>query len=475
MVAAVRQVVTPSAARLTSSLRDVGYDFPSAVADIVDNALAAGASRVDITVEFAGRGTFVQIADDGCGMSVNGLIEALRFGSRSTYRSDSLGRFGLGLKTASLSQARTLTVATRQKGRGRFSARRLDLDLIAEWDDWLIVDPGRRDPALRGVLEALDNDFATVVRWDNLDRVLPEKRPDGGWARRRVDSLIEKTKEHLAIVFHRFIEADIGSAGVVLTLNGEKINGWHPLAPDEPATQFLPELNFEIAVGDYAGLVRLQRAVLPTRATFSSPDEFDRLAGPMRWNRQQGLYFYRAGRLVQWGGWSGLRAIDEHTKLARASLAFDPDLDELFRVNVAKMRVLLPANLRNLMQDPLNELCSVAGQSYRSTPPSRTSHPGASKDESTEQPSQSPRTAKQVGEESAAPRSATPHKRAHFEAGGTEDHGGVNCQAPEPISISLALRSAALQTGDYEALRRIGGVLADMAPHVHAALRLRDL
>src|SRR5579859_5477255 len=98
--------ITPSAARLTESLRDVGYDFPAAVADIVDNSVMAGASQVDIAIEFAGEDSRVVIADDGSGMSANGLIEALRYGSRRAYGDRDLGRYGLGLKTASLSQCR---------------------------------------------------------------------------------------------------------------------------------------------------------------------------------------------------------------------------------------------------------------------------------------------------------------------------------------------------------------------------------
>src|SRR5690348_18419249 len=122
--------ITPSAARLTESLRDIGYDFPAAVADIVDNSIMAGASRVDIVVEFDGEDSSVVIADDGTGMTVNGLTEALRYGSRRTYSARDLGRYGLGLKTASLSQCRSVTVVTKKStAAGRISVRTLDVDL----------------------------------------------------------------------------------------------------------------------------------------------------------------------------------------------------------------------------------------------------------------------------------------------------------------------------------------------------------
>ena len=92
--------------------------------------------------------------------------------------------------------------------------------------------------------------------------------------------------------------------------------------------------------------------MLPPRDMFSSPERFERLSGPLKWNRQQGLYIYRANRLVQYGGWNGLRGIDEHTKLARASIDFDTELDETFQINVAKMSVVLPATLKNMLERP---------------------------------------------------------------------------------------------------------------------------
>ena len=136
--------ITPSAARLTESLRDIGYDFPAAVADIVDNSVMAGASHVDVSIEFAGEDSYVVISDDGEGMTGNGLVEALRYGSRRSYGRSDLGRYGLGLKTASLSQCRSVTVVTcRRSAPGNVHVRMLDLDLIAEWDEWLVVEPAR--------------------------------------------------------------------------------------------------------------------------------------------------------------------------------------------------------------------------------------------------------------------------------------------------------------------------------------------
>ena len=153
----------------TESLRDIGYDFPAAVADIVDNSVMAGASHVDVSIEFAGEESYVVIADDGEGMTGNGLVEALRYGSRRSYGRSDLGRYGLGLKTASLSQCRSVTVVTcRRAAPGNVHIRMLDLDLIAEWDEWLVVEP-LPEPVLQRSVERLASEPGTVVIWRKLN------------------------------------------------------------------------------------------------------------------------------------------------------------------------------------------------------------------------------------------------------------------------------------------------------------------
>jgi Histidine kinase-, DNA gyrase B-, and HSP90-like ATPase len=426
--------ITPSAARLTESLRDIGYDFPAAVADVVDNSVMAGATRVDIAIEFDGPDSSVSIADDGCGMTANGLLEALRYGTRRTYARGDLGRYGLGLKTASLSQCRSVTVVTRSSSGVRVTARMLDLDLIAEWDEWLVVDPAG-DPAVTGARKILSDGPGTVVIWRKLDRVLPEKRPHGGWGKRRLEGMAAKTAEHLGIVFHRFLEGTARQS-LVITVNGEKVEPWNPFALGEPARIELPPQRFEVAVGRSAGKATLQRYVLPSRDQFSSPAQFERLSGPMNWNRQQGLYIYRADRLVQWGGWNGIRGIDEHTKLARAALDFDTDLDAAFNINVAKMRVTIPPQLRQMLERPINELCGRADDIYRKT--SRR----AAADRSTDGGVGLPPTAS-----------------SGSVAGAVEGAG-------------LALRAAAMHAGEYEPFLRIVDSLQQQAPEVAEGLGL---
>jgi Histidine kinase-, DNA gyrase B-, and HSP90-like ATPase len=358
--------VAPSAARLTGSLRDIGYDFTTAIADLVDNAVAAGAARINVYTQFEPHGSYVLISDDGTGMTEVGLIEALRFGTRRNYATNELGRFGLGLKTGSFSQCRRLTVVTRTSPKQRaIRVMTLDLNRIARSDRWDIT-ANETSPAIERAKGILHESPGTVVVWEDLDRVLPERYAENGWGRRRLRSLAAKTAEHLAMVFHRFIAGDVpGRAEVVVCVDDEKLRPWDPFAPDEAARTALPEQVFEIETTNGSSEVRFRGVVLPARDRFSTLEEFERLSGPLKWNRQQGLYIYRADRLVQHGGWSGLRGIDEHLKLARAAIDFDTDLDEAFQINVAKMSVELPPALRQMLERPIQELCVLADDAYR--------------------------------------------------------------------------------------------------------------
>lgn len=358
--------VSPSAARLIGSLRDIGYDFNTALADLVDNSISAGAGNIDIEIVYAGADSYVMLADDGDGMSANQTNEAFRFGSRRDYARGQLGRYGLGLKTASLSQARRLTVVTRRQSDKRSPTVRrcLDLDVIDEHDAWLVTAPAETDP-VRIAADRLREQSGTVVVWEVLDRVIPLKRAEHGHTRRRMQNLTEKLKAHLAMVFHRFLTGDAVTGRVNISVGGEKLEGWDPFALDEPATRRMPSKVFDLRHDGHLGQVRLDRFVLPHRDSFSAPERFEELSGPLKWNRQQGLYVYRADRLVQWGGWGGIRAIDEHTKLARAALYFDTDLDAAFNINVAKMRVQIPSELRGNLEDAVRDLCLAAQGAYR--------------------------------------------------------------------------------------------------------------
>ena len=414
--------VAPSAARLTDSLRDVGYDFSSAVADLIDNSISAGAGRVRVHMEFDGENSRVFIADDGTGMGVKGVREALRFGSRREYALGDLGRYGLGLKTASLSQGRSVTVVTRAAG-VKLQMQRLDLDFIAQHDDWVLYVPPAGTAVVRA-RELLAGDTGTVVVWEKLDRILPAKQATGGWAKRRFDGLREKLKSHLSMVFHRFLAGEGDIPKLEIWVDDEQLTAWDPFQRQEQETKELGAESFEVMVGDRVGGVYLRRFILPSRNAFSTQEAFDAASGPLKWNRQQGLYIYRANRLVQWGGWAGTRAVDEHTKLARASIDFDTDLDDVFNINVAKMRVALPPQLKQMLSRPVSELCILANNAYRVDAPRRRNN----------------------------------------------GHAGASSEVSNGAEIGLAIKAALIRTDNFDALNAIAKLLNEESPDLARSL-----
>jgi hypothetical protein len=208
-----------------------------------------------------------------------------------------------------------------------------------------------------------------VVTIEDLDRLLPNPHSTDGFTRRRLHTLAKHVTEYLSMVFHRFLEdgnADFGSGvPLVIRVNGEKLLPWNPFAPE--LSRHLPPRRFDVSSLGRSFEVVYTPYVLPSFDQFDSPDRFAELAGPKRWNRQQGLYIYRAGRMIQAGGWSGLRGLDEHTKLARASLDIPTCGDDVFQIDVAKMRVQLPEGIRALLKDEVDDLARQANRAYRST------------------------------------------------------------------------------------------------------------
>lgn len=359
--------VLPSAARLISSLRDVGYSFRGAVADLVDNSIAANASHVSVTMSWAGAKSYVRIADNGEGMGPDRITEAMRFGSERDYKIDDLGKFGLGLKTASLSQCKRFLVSSRPAGEGEaVYARRFDQDLIVERNAWIIESlPSTELP--EEALEPLSSGTGTSVVWTKLDRVLGDHFQDTSSARNRFFDQAEELEKHLGMIFHKFLEGTATSRlgkKLEIDINGRRIAPWNPFAPDEQATRKIDDDQFDIAGHGASGSVRVTSWILPRKDEFSSDKEFERLSGPSKWNQQQGFYIYRSDRMIQSGGWSRLGAADEHTKQARVALEFFPQLDPAFEINISKMTVALPAVLRDILKPRMASLRGQAKRSY---------------------------------------------------------------------------------------------------------------
>jgi hypothetical protein len=437
--------VIPSARRLIRSLRDVGYDFKHAVADLVDNSIAAGATSVAINMQFDGKESFLRIADNGVGMKGTTLTEAMRFGTEREYEADELGKFGLGLKTASLSQCSRLTVASRiDRSAKRIEARQWDLGYVERSNRWEIIDipAAERSDVL---IQPLRDATGTVVLWELMDRVLGYKVPWGDRARNSFLRLADELDQHLGMVFHRFLSGEAKRRKKLkITLNDTTVEAWNPFAKDEKGTISLPPKELVINGDGGPGIVAYTPYILPAQDQFSSLKAFNRYAGPGRWNYQQGFYIYRADRMIQSGGWSYLRTSDEHTKLARVALDFWPDLDSAFDLNVAKARVNLPVELRSQLQPYVEQLVKEARRVY-SLPSQRP--PGIADDT---RPYRAARAGTSTAVYENRPRS---HSEGQYTA--SASNTGPTPPSPELARIGRAIDQAASNAGEDAALKQI--------------------
>lgn len=442
----VVEEIVPSAARTVSSLRDVGYELPQAIADLVDNSISAGATEVGVDLRYVADGPYVRVFDNGTGMDTGTLTEAMRYGSERRYDADDLGKFGLGLKTASTSQCRRVTVASRIAAqRARIEVRCLDLDHIEHTNRWevLVVAPDERIPEL---VDPLQRTRGTVVLWQDLDRVLDYQDPFGGWARRKLLSLAEDVELHLAMVFHRFLAGEVRGRQLSIKVNGASVQPWDPFCRSE-STRALEQHDIEVTGDEGAGIVRVVPYVLPKDSEFSSQEAWQRASGPLKWNRQQGFYIYRANRLIQWGGWSQMRTLDEHNKLARVALDFHPSLDPAFSINIAKARVKLPGVVRDALEPIVAEVIRLAQARYRRGE------------------SGSGRGADSSGIQSARGRSTSMSDGDRLGSASGVGRGG----RASPVTNALpraALERAAAAVGERSALDRIGMKLRETDPEV---------
>ena len=222
----------PSAARLLESMRDIGYSFESALADIVDNSISAEATQIHITNDLDEEDEpYLASLDNGRGMSSDGLTAAMRHGSRSpreVREAGDLGRFGLGMKTASFSQCRRLTVVSSVNGER--SARCWDLDQVVERDEWILRILDQAAIAHLPLVEEMSS-TGTLVLWQKLDR-LDALGPHPDQVYEALNAMFSTARPHLALTFHRFIapEPGDGTVKVEISVNGAPLDALDPFA-----------------------------------------------------------------------------------------------------------------------------------------------------------------------------------------------------------------------------------------------------
>lgn len=340
-------------------MRDIGYSLETAIADLVDNSISAGARQIDIVCDMGVTEPRVHIIDDGLGMCEEGLLEAMRHGTDSARKQrtrDDLGRFGLGLKTASFSQCRCLTVLSRKEGHAMCAAE-WDLDLIDHEDEWILRildDTEMRD---LGCIDELPS-HGTIIIWRSLDRLLEGETGDRG--RDIVNEKLRNVERHLALVFHRFLAGEVKPRKLSITLNGHPVQPFDPFCRKNKATQ---ERHEEvIRLGDSE--IRIQAYVLPHHSNLSR-EEHAYYQERSDFFSNQGAYVYRNYRLMVWGDWFRIIPKGEATKLARIRIDFPNSLDEAWTIDIKKARATPPPTVRERLKRIIDEIAARSATVHR--------------------------------------------------------------------------------------------------------------
>lgn len=353
----------PSADILINSMRAMGYTFESAVADVIDNSVSVKANMIEIKFPVDPAECYVAICDNGKGMSREKLIEAMRYGSQvegETRSEDDLGRFGLGLKAASLSQCRRLTVASKQDG--EISALIWDLDVIGEKKGWYMVECTQEQISdIRFVSFLDDYESGTVVLWENFDLI--EKSSGNVYA--ELNRLQDSTADYLSLIFHRYLNRE-GNAKVTIKVNNFTLKGLDPFLENHKKTNIRRRI--EIPILDSNGIERyvsVQPYVLPFQKDLTAEDK--KLSGGIEnYRSKQGFYIYRNERLIIWGTWFG-RHRDELTKYARVKVDIPNTLDDIWNIDIKKQNATIPSIIKSRLTRAVDEAMDLAvkAQTYR--------------------------------------------------------------------------------------------------------------
>jgi hypothetical protein len=337
----------PRPSSLVESLRDIGYSIETAIADIIDNSITASAKNIHIRFSWNSGYPWLAIIDDGCGMSESDLIDAMRFGSQNPLESrdkNDLGRFGLGLKTASFSQCRSLTVYSKKDKRS--TGAQWDLDLLSNlansnWslsvfdDQSKIETPQNLKYLEKTYLENISS--GTIVIWTKIDRL------DEGTVmmtkENHFNDGINSVRKHLELVFHRYLVPEPGQSKINIFFNSTPLVAFDPFNTTKSTELHSEEFLYE------KERITVQPYILPHHSKVSH-SEWKKYAGDRGYLQEQGFYVYRNRRLIIYGTWFRLIGKDELTKLLRVKVDIPNSLDHIWKIDVKKSNAFPPVAIR---------------------------------------------------------------------------------------------------------------------------------
>jgi hypothetical protein len=341
----------PNPKSIINSYRSFGYNLSTAIADIIDNSISAKATTIYIDYRWKGKDSYLTISDNGSGMCLEELIIAMTPGSKNPddkRAEDDLGRFGMGLKTASFSQCKRLTVSTKQSI-GLYN-RCWDIDFINEQLEWTLLNY-ISDKALN--LRLNDFNSGTVIVWEKLDRIVGDADIKNEAVKSAFYHEFGQVRDHIALVFHRFLE----NKKVRIFLNDDEIIPRNPFLLNLSPR---PEMGMtEILNGN----VEVTYFLLPHMSRISQSD-YEKSGGPLGWYQQQGFYVYRGDRLLVAGDWLGIEKKREYSKLVRISINFSNLRDFDWNLDIKKSTATPPVGIRKDLSRIAKAACIKSAKIY---------------------------------------------------------------------------------------------------------------
>lgn len=341
----------PDASSVLQAARSFGkYDLAAALSDLIDNSIFAKADTINIDCNWLSGNPEIRIRDNGCGMTTKTLKDAMRLVCKNpadVRDPADLGRFGMGMKTASFSQSKCLTVVSSQNG--RTCGFRWDTEKMKGWS------MEELNAAEIGKVSSLgaNGENGTEVVWNKIDR-LPEDED-------KFNEVIVEAESSIALTFHRFIKPSRGNP-LKIEINGVEVPSVDPFCRNNPATQKLgKEERFKVGDGDIA----MTTYILPHFSKLSE-GEYERLAGEEGYIKNQGFYVYRNRRLIVHGTWFKLARHEDMSRLARVMVDVPNSLDDVWRINLDKTDIQLPPVLKKRLRALIDKIKGNSFRVYRS-------------------------------------------------------------------------------------------------------------
>ena len=345
----------PYAPTLMESTRAIGYSLEAAIADIIDNCITASATRIDIDF-FPEEEAYISVLDNGSGMTRAEICAAMQYGSKNPNEErdvNDLGRYGLGLKTASLSQCRVLSVLSNRNG--KMNGCRWDLDYVQNTGKWSLLVLDKQDMENLPEYEKLKKiKNGTLVIWQRLDRL---SMGDINFAQ-SLSLKMNKVREHIALVFHRYLSGEPGLRKIEFFINNKKVIGIDPFL-SKKSTQL-----FDDEVITVRGQQIIVRPYILPHISKMSDEEIKRLGGKEGLRKEQGFYVYRNKRLLIWGTWFRLMRQGDLSKLARVQIDIPNSLDDLWTLDIKKSTAIPPEEVKKNLSNVIEKISDGSRRTY---------------------------------------------------------------------------------------------------------------